>query len=97
MMEQMMQEFASMGIVGVIAYYLFKNTLDEKKQDRELHRTEVKEIRQMYDEELREAREMYKQELEKDRVVYVNSINSVVTRIETVEDDVKLIMDKVGV
>jgi gas vesicle protein len=29
------------GAIGVIAYVLFKNTLEEKKQDRELYRKSV--------------------------------------------------------
>jgi gas vesicle protein len=40
-MEQMIGQFASYGIVGIVAYVLFKNTLDEKKQDRDLYRESV--------------------------------------------------------
>lgn len=98
----MMQQFTSLGVVGVIAYYLFRNTLDEKKQDREIHRQEMKEIRLAYEAELKEARDMYKEELEKDRVVYMQSIqsvvkeiNGVVDRIEDVEQDVREIKEKI--
>jgi len=40
-MEEMVSQFGSLGAVGLIAYYLFKNTLDEKKEDRELYRKSV--------------------------------------------------------
>lgn len=40
-MEEMINQFASLGAVGLIAYYLFKNTLDEKKEDRDLFRKSV--------------------------------------------------------
>ena len=40
-MEEMISQFASLGAVGLIAYTLFKNTLDEKKEDRDLFRKSV--------------------------------------------------------
>ena len=40
-MEDMIGQFASLGAVGMIAYVLFKNTLEEKKQDRDLYRESV--------------------------------------------------------
>ena len=40
-MEEMLSQFTSVGAIGVIAYYLFKNTMDEKKEDRELFRKSV--------------------------------------------------------
>lgn len=40
-MEEFIGSFASLGAVGLIAYSLFKNTLDEKKEDRELFRKSV--------------------------------------------------------
>lgn len=40
-MEEMITQFASLGAVGMIAYYLFKNTMEEKKEDRELFRKSV--------------------------------------------------------
>ena len=40
-MEEMITQFTSLGAVGLIAYTLFKNTLDEKKEDRELYRKSV--------------------------------------------------------
>ena len=40
-MEDMIGQFASLGAVGMIAYVLFKNTLEEKKQDRKLYEQSV--------------------------------------------------------
>lgn len=83
-MEQTVTFFTSLGAVGIIAYKLGMTFLDEKKEDKALYRQEIKE-----------TRDLYKQELEKDREVYINSINSVVTRIENVEDDVKEIKEAI--
>lgn len=40
-MEEMIGSFTSLGAIGIIAYTLFKNTMDEKKEDRELFRKSV--------------------------------------------------------
>lgn len=40
-MEEMVGSFTSLGAIGIIAYTLFKNTMDEKKEDRELFRKSV--------------------------------------------------------
>jgi hypothetical protein len=40
-MEDFVAQFINVGAIGVIAYVLFKNTLEEKKQDRDLYRKSV--------------------------------------------------------
>ncbi|WP_315169476.1 hypothetical protein [Metaclostridioides mangenotii] len=40
-MEDFVAQFVNIGAVGIVAYVLFKNTLDEKKQDRDLYRESV--------------------------------------------------------
>jgi len=40
-MEDFVAQFVNIGSVGIVAYVLFKNTLDEKKQDRDLYRESV--------------------------------------------------------
>lgn len=77
-MQEFVTLFSGLGVTGVIAYKLFEVFLKEKEQDKIAYR-----------EELREQREMYKEELAKDREVYINSINSVVNRLENVEQDVE--------
>lgn len=83
-MEESITFFTSLGAVGIIAYKLGTTFLQEKKEDKEMYRQEIKE-----------NREMYKQELEKDREIYIKSIESVVTRIERVEDDVTEIKEAI--
>lgn len=46
-MEEMITQFASLGAVGMIAYYLFKNTMEEKKEDRELFRKSVETFQEV--------------------------------------------------
>jgi hypothetical protein len=83
-MESIVNEFLQYGVLGIGVFALGSTFLKEKKEDKELYRQEIKE-----------TRELYKQELDKDREVYINSINSVVTRIESVEEDVKEIKDAI--
>ncbi|MBS5787985.1 MAG: hypothetical protein KIC98_08750 [Clostridioides difficile] len=40
-MEDFVAQFVNIGAVGIVAYVLFKNTLEEKKQDRDLYRESV--------------------------------------------------------
>ncbi|MCR1953365.1 hypothetical protein NSA24_00800 [Clostridioides mangenotii] len=40
-MEDFVAQFVNIGAVGIVSYVLFKNTLDEKKQDRDLYRESV--------------------------------------------------------
>lgn len=40
-MEEIFTYFSSLGAVGIIAFALFKNTLDEKKEDREMYKKTV--------------------------------------------------------
>ena len=39
---EIMKQLTSVGVVGVMAYYLFKNAMTEKKEDRDLYRDSVK-------------------------------------------------------
>lgn len=46
-MEELITFYTSLGAVGVGFAYLFKNTLDEKKQDRLMYTDTVKEFTQI--------------------------------------------------
>ena len=96
-MEEMVKEFASLGIIGVIGWLLFSTFLQERKNASE----ETKNTIDYLKSEITHNRNLYKEELEKDRQVYVNSISKITdsisqmtTRIDNIEDDVKEIKDR---
>ena len=96
-MEEIVKEFASLGIIGVIGWLLFSTFLQERKNASE----ETKNTIDYLKSEISQGRNLYKEELEKDRQVYVNSISKITdsisqmtTRINTIEDDVKEIKDR---
>lgn len=81
-MENVVTSFAGLGVCGIVAYKLFDTFLKEKEDDKQAYRVELKE-----------QREMYREELAKDRQLYQNSMNSLVNRIENVEQDMIEIKD----
>lgn len=96
-MEEVIKEFASLGIIGVIGWLLFSTFLQERKNASE----ETKNTIDYLKSEITHGRNLYKEELEKDRQVYVNSISKITdsisqmtTRIDNIEDDVKEIKDR---
>ena len=96
-MEEVVKEFASLGIIGVIGWLLFSTFLQERKNASE----ETKNTIDYLKSEITHNRNLYKEELEKDRQVYVNSISKITdsisqmtTRIDNIEDDVKEIKDR---
>ncbi len=40
-MEEMVQNFLNLGVVGVVAYVSFKTILDEKKEDRAMYKDSI--------------------------------------------------------
>lgn len=82
--------FTGYGAVGVIAFYLFKNTMSN-------HQEQVKYLK----DELSSSREDYKNELAQDRKAYLDSINKITSnlsemtlKIDNIEDDIKEIKTK---
>lgn len=102
-MEQMMNEFASLGAIGIVGAICFKEILDSKKksEDRfdrqvELHKEEIKEITDTYKEELRKDRETYTKSIDVLASELSKSINSLSNDVKEVQNDVKSIKEKVG-
>lgn len=83
-MEDMMTQFASLGAVGVIAYALFKNTLEEKREDRELFKKTV--------EVFMEYSKVHKEDMSKLTV----RMENVEDGIDRTEDKVDKILERVG-
>ena len=89
-MEETFTYFTSYGAIGIIAFLLFKNTLQSHKEEREF-----------FIEELNSSRELYKNELAEDRAIYLSSIEKITSSVKeldskiiVIEDDVKEIKNK---
>lgn len=96
-MDNFVNDFASLGLIGIIGWLLFSTFLQERKTANEETRNTITYLKQ----EISTSRELYKSELEKDREVYVesiskitNSISEITSRIDNIEEDVKDIKDK---
>lgn len=83
-MEDIMAQFASLGAVGLIAYALFKNTLEEKKEDRDLFRRSV--------ETFTETSKTYAESISSLTV----RVENVEEGVERTENKVDKILEKVG-
>lgn len=88
-MEKVFLESGVLG-AGILAcggfvIWLVKYMLTENKSDKERHCQEIKDLQ-----------EMYKFELSEDRKVYVESMNKVVGKLDTLEKDVEVIKNKLA-
>lgn len=81
-MEEMATYISSLGLAGFIAYTLFNKLIKDTENDKGYYRDLIKENQKIYQEELKA-----------DREVYINSINSVVNRLENVEQDISEIKE----
>lgn len=89
-MEETITYFSSYGAIGVIAFLLFKNTLQSHKEERDF-----------FVQELNSSRDLYKNELAEDRAIYLSSIEKITSSVKelnskiiVIEDDVKEIKSK---
>lgn len=81
-MEEMATYISSLGLAGFIAYTLFNKLIKDTESDKDYYRDLIKE-----------NQKIYQAELKADREVYINSINSVVNRLENVEQDISEIKE----
>ena len=95
-MEQMITEFAGLGIVGLIGGYLFTTFMKERAEERKISIENQKEDRELFRKSVETFTETSK--------TYAESITSLTVRVENVEEsterrETKLdkVLDKVGV
>ncbi|MGL5718028.1 MAG: hypothetical protein ACRCX2_33805 [Paraclostridium sp.] len=86
-MEELITQFASLGIVGIIGGVFLKKYLEESAEDRRIQL-----------EERKEDRDMYRQSIEKFTSIseeYVNSISKLTIRVENLEESTERIETKI--
>ena len=95
-MEQMITEFAGLGIVGLIGGYLFTTFMKERAEERKISIENQKEDRALFRKSVETFTETSK--------TYAESITSLTVRVENVEESTERIetkldkvLDKVGV
>lgn len=73
-METLAEQLLNLGAIGVMTYYLFRNTMEEKKEDRELYKTSVEtftEISKNYSENTQ---------------TFAENISNMAVRVENLEE-----------
>ena len=95
-MEQMITEFAGLGIVGLIGGYLFTTFMKERAEERKISIENQKEDRELFRKSVETFTETSK--------TYAESITSLTVRVENGEESTERIetkldkvLDKVGV
>ena len=95
-MEQMITEFAGLGIVGLIGGYLFTTFMKERAEERKISIENQKEDRELFRKSVETFTETSK--------TYAESITSLTVRVENEEESTERIetkldkvLDKVGV
>ncbi|WP_250674395.1 hypothetical protein LZ906_017575 (plasmid) [Paraclostridium ghonii] len=95
-MENIFMQYGVLGAVvlalGSFSAGLINNILKENKSDKERHYQEIKDLQEMYKEEI----EKYRIDSNKDREVYVQSMDKVVGKLDTLEKDVEIIKNKLA-
>lgn len=76
--------FGSFGAVGFICFTLFKKLLNDVESDKQYYRSEIEKAQNVYREELKNDRQVYQETMNS----VADSINSVVNRLENVEQDI---------
>lgn len=95
-MEQMITEFAGLGIVGLIGGYLFTTFMKERAEERKVNMENQKEDRELFRKSVETFTETSK--------TYAETIGSPTVRVENVEEGISRtenkvdkILEKVGV
>lgn len=88
-MEEMITQFSSIGIAGVIAAVLFKKFLSDSESDKSYFRSEIKDMR----EEAKKDRQMFQEELDKSRGAFLESIDKITDKMSSLEEEVKEIRE----
>lgn len=84
MENEIITYFGSFGAIGIIAFSLFKKFIADSESDKQYYRAEIEKAQQVYREELKNDREVYQSSMKS----VAESINTVVNRLENVEQDI---------
>lgn len=84
MESEVITYFGSFGAIGIICFTLFKKLLNDVESDKKYYRSEIEKAQNIYREELRNDRQVYQETMNS----VADSINSVVNRLENVEQDI---------
>lgn len=86
-MEQMITEFAGLGIVGLIGGYLFSTFMKERAEERKISMNNQKEDRELFRKSVETFTETSK--------TYAETIGSLTVRVENVEEGINRTENKV--
>lgn len=86
-MEQVLTEFAGLGIVGIIGGYLFTTFMKERSEERKISLENQREDRELYRKSVETFTETSK--------AYIESIGSLTARVENVEESSERMESKI--
>lgn len=86
-MEQIITEFAGLGIVGLIGGYLFSTFMKERAEERKISMNNQKEDRELFRKSVETFTETSK--------TYAETIGSLTVRVENVEEGISRTENKV--
>lgn len=87
-MEQLITELSSLGAIGILCALLFKNTMQEKKEDREMYKKTVENFIELSTQQ---------QEINKNILVEMGTMKTDVEEIKVDVIDIKDMLQKEGV
>lgn len=87
-MEQLVTELSSLGAIGIICAILFKNAMQEKKDDRDMYKKTVENFIELSTQQ---------QEINKNILVEMGAMKTDVEEIKVDVTDIKDMLQKEGV
>lgn len=87
-MEQLLTELSSLGAIGILCALLFKNTMQEKKEDRDMYKKTVENFIELSTQQ---------QEINKNILVQMGIMQTDVEEIKEDVTDIKGMLQKEGV
>ncbi|CZR96706.1 MULTISPECIES: hypothetical protein [unclassified Clostridioides] len=87
-MEKLITELSSLGAIGILCALLFKNTMQEKKEDRDMYKKTVENFIELSTQQ---------QEINKNVLVQMGTMKTDVEEIKENVTDIKGMLQKEGV
>ncbi|UUV13582.1 hypothetical protein [Clostridioides difficile] len=86
-MEELITQLSGLGAVGILCALLFKNTMQEKKEDRDMYKKTVENFIELSTQQ---------QEINKNILVEMGAMKTDVEEIKEDVTDIKVILQKEG-
>ncbi|CZR95855.1 hypothetical protein CDFC105_73135 [Clostridioides difficile] len=86
-MEELVTQLSSLGAIGILCALLFKNTMQEKKEDRDMYKKTVENFIELSTQQ---------QEINKNLLIEMGAMKTDVEEIKEDVTDIKVMLQKEG-